>query len=224
MRLLKYGVTCGLKSLGKRIPSILPPIIIASVGRAGSTVLYDSVIAAVASQRFAARNIVTQIMVSDTLWHKKTNLSSGIVYKTHGREPECYIDKAKIIYIHDKPSDVIKSLQLQHEKLGQTWITQHQLHLGVEPFEFGCALQSDRFYLLDHVKSWSKWKKHENLLFISRYDIWHNKQLIENFLGLPVTLPDYRAPQSSSKLLNHQAVHIEKAYENLDSQYNQIVK
>mgnify|MGYP000376599373 CR=1 FL=1 len=180
------------------LPTTLPPLIVASMGRSGSTLVWNVLRQAMAEVRFPRPLYAHGLrLVSDQAWDlDRTHLASGVVYKTHGlaRElPDC--SGAKVVFLFGSATDAALSVLACRDRYGAHWISQHFEHLRADgPFEDLGRRDVLRFG--EQLDGWiAKSGTHRLIL---HYDaLWDHMQTLSNFAGVPVRLPP-RRPRSGS--------------------------
>ena len=172
-------------------------IVVASSGRAGSTMLYDAIIQSwVASRSYLlnsyAKNILSR-SIRDEAWRlENKKFINGIVYKTHDLCPENVnkLRNVKILYVYGDPLESALSVDKMIKKEGAVWLDQHLYHLK------GKGTQNDLFKkdILNYKKQVTTWKNlKSNNVFTIRYDdIWNQVEEIGRFLGFKLNIPDRR--------------------------------
>lgn len=191
-------------SIRRRVKSLIqssycntPPVIVASFGRAGSTVIYDSLVAGMAHSRFFTTAGFAQAIVRDRLFeHEDNELQMGVVYKTHRLPqdiPPSRHAPPKLIFMFGCPLDSVISVKQQVDNRGSNWVNQHFIHLGQPP-----AL--DELYLRDalgFISQCKHWLVCESDVLWVRYEsLWRNIETIESFVNLKVELPEQRPRQN----------------------------
>ena len=176
----------------------LPPLIVASIGRSGSTILFDALRDAVAAHRFPGLSQGLAIrLVSDTAWDMaRTSFVPGVVYKTHGLPDE--IDPqsgARVIFLFDKASDVALSVLSCRERYGDAWIAEHFRHLRAQG-QLPELAERDILRFREQIDGWIGKTGLKRL--IVHYDaLWDNIDVLSEFAGVSLSLPPRRPRKSS---------------------------
>lgn len=174
-------------------PCPLPPIIVASMGRSGSTLVYTAVSRAIAAERFLWLGRFGGAIVSDSAWDLgEKRYEPGVVYKTHGLAHELPAGaQAKVIFLFGPASDAALSVLACKEKYGQEWIDLHFDHLRATGTVQDLS-SSDVLRFEEQVDGWRGKDGVERLIL--RYDaIWDHAETLSEFVGCPVKLPVRRA-------------------------------
>ena len=191
-RMLKRAV----KDVCQRLlRSKYPPIIVASMGRSGSTLIYDAVRHSRAERWGKPFSGLAARIMSDTAWDlQHESFRNGVVYKTHGLAYELPAgSNAKVIFLFGPASDSALSVLACREKYGDEWIQEHLEHLRANG-SFEEIGEKDVLRFADQLDGWTG--QHDAKRLILHYDaIWDHQELISEFCGFPVNLPA-RRPRS----------------------------
>ena len=105
--------------------------IIASSGRAGSTMLFDSVPGAMLPLQVLKQSKRAKICITETAWDlQRRAFRKGIVYKSHDYPPQRSLPKyTRVIYTFSDPTEVVFSLLKQDKAMGRAWIHEHYNHI-----------------------------------------------------------------------------------------------
>ena len=170
-----------------------PAFVVASMGRAGSMVVYKALVTGLSSRRFGLLGPNLVHFVKGHAWDlSATDLIGGVVYKTHGfpdgLKPKWPI---KIIFTFGSASDSAVSLYLCLERYGRKWIEDHLKHLRADgPFED--IFQRDVLRFEEQIKSWSS-VTDLDVLAVRYETLWDHVDTLSDFVGFPVSLPPRRA-------------------------------
>lgn len=179
-------------------------IIIASSGRAGSTLVFDSVVESMINSRISfLSNRFTNKYIKKLVsgWTSKLILiddEAKVVFKTHDlySEKECL--NKKVIFIYGDPLDSAKSVSLITEKYGINWFNEHQYHLGAVG-DFSDLFVKDVLNYENQIKSWLR-KEVKNTIFVDYDDLWDKEKEISDFLGFEFNLPEKLKRSNKSEL------------------------
>ena len=168
------------------------PILVSSMGRAGSTLLFQEIMKSLAKERYPHLPLsLARLLCHGAMWFPGNVLFKGFVHKTH--VPEYYFPKdtnTKIIYVFCKPSDSVLSVINTKSRRGLGWISEHFQNLKVKGNYKDLAYR-DVLMLEDHLMGWLS-RKSKNLLIIRYEKIWEYKSEIEEFLNLKINLPKFK--------------------------------
>jgi hypothetical protein len=168
------------------------PVLIASMSRSGSTMLYKSVAESWGQTRFGGLAPSLMPLFSEAAWKlDETPLVGGVLYKTHDL-PD-YLPrgaKAKVVFTYRKASEVALSIADRHAQRGSKWFIRHRIHLRGEG-DFETFLQRDSLGLEAQVDRWSH-AQGLDLLGLRYETLWDHVPEIEDFLGFKVQLPEQR--------------------------------
>ncbi len=176
-----------------------PPILVSSMGRAGSTLLFQAIMKSLAIDRFPYLPLsISRLLCHGTMWFPGYKLFKGLVHKTHVHGYDFPNDtNTKIIYVFCKPSDSVLSVINTKSRRGKGWINEHFHNLKVNG-KFEDLPYRDVLRLEDHLKGWLS-KKSVNILFIRYENIWEYKNEIEEFLNLKINLPEFKLRRELSE-------------------------
>ena len=193
------------------------PIVIASMGRAGSTFFFEVIRDALAKERFPNLPIkIGRVLCNGSFWFPGYRLFNGLVHKTHSnadRFPEN--TSARIIYVFCKPSDSILSVINMKSKKGLKWVYGHFHNLGVKG-EYKNIIFDDVLMIRDNIFKWRE-KEGVNILLVRYEKIWQFQGEIEKFLNLKIKLPPMRKRNKLCKEAEELKEICKKNYELLDS-------
>ena len=193
-----------------------PPILVASMGRSGSTFLFSSIISSLARERFPFLPLfIGRTLCNGTMWYQGNKLFKGYVHKTHCLANQFSVkNPCKIIYTFSRPSDSVLSVITRKEKYGFRWISEHFHNLQAKgkyeelPF-------SDILRISENLYGWIN-KKDVSLLIIRYEKIWEYQSEIEDFLSLKLNLPKFRERKKHSKEAENLKKTIRNTYYELD--------
>lgn len=176
------------------LPTRLPPLIVASMGRSGSTVVWDSLRHAVACARFP-QSLQKQglRLVSDQAWDlDRKRYAPGVVYKTHGLAEELPADSgAKVVFLFGSATDAALSVLACRDRYGAAWIDLHFEHLRAQG-TFDDLGRTDVLRFGDQLDGWIGKTGTDRLIL--HYDaLWDHVDTLSDFVGVPVQLPARRA-------------------------------
>jgi hypothetical protein len=189
-----------------------PAIVVASMGRAGSTLVFTAL-------RDASFGRPTEPFLVDL---EGATLEAGMVYKTHDF-PEGLRNHTNVraVFLFGSASDSAKSVYLQEQKLGRQWIDRHFAHLHTDqPFEE--LFERDVLRIGDQLEAWTNCD-HTPVLGVHFDAIWDNVDRIRNFTGLDLVLPQRRERQAKILPPGLQAKS-ERTYGTLDARIDKMPK
>lgn len=213
----------GFKVRAKRglqylLPSALPPLVVASMGRSGSTLVTHALRHAVAAARFPGPLHAPGLrFVSQQAWDlDRVRFTSGVVYKTHGLAHELPENSgAKVIFLFGSATEAALSVQSCRDRYGARWIEQHFEHLRASgPFEeLG---ERDVLRFGEQLDGWIGKTGTERLIL--HYDaLWDHEQTLSDFVGVPVQLPPRRARNDASAVDPETRARFVETYAELDT-------
>ena len=201
----------------------ITPVLVASIGRSGSTMLYESLIKSSAKKLGINNNLILNTLRCEA-WNLKKDLNpiNGCIYKTHDLPSELlYSKKFKVIYLHDKPSQIITSIFNITNNEGVGWLKLHLKHLRSDEKFSTRFLQDEIFNIKDHLVQWQKVDA-ENTLFIHYEDIWSKTREIEEFVDFSIEIPPKIKRSSNDAVPESIKNKIKEMYEPLDNLYEKL--
>lgn len=203
-------------ALQATVSSAYDAIVVASMGRSGSTLVFDAVCGGLSAARFGPLHRLGAPLVTDYAWDlSNCQLHSGVVYKTHALADEMpAIATARAIFVFTRPSDAVISLFSCSHRYGAEWIDRHLSHLrATGPLED--AMERDVLRIEEQIFGWLTCDSAPVLGL--RYEaIWQYTDKISEFVGFPVHLPDRRSRNSPALVDNQLRYRIADTYRDLD--------
>ena len=169
----------------------IDPIVIASMGRSGSTLVYDAVVEAVIDQSPLRKNILGHRLTADQAWNLSSQpLVSGVVYKTHDYPERLVTTGGKAIFLFGSTLDSAKSVHSAKDRFGKNWVEQHFSNLRSEG-NYEDLFKYDVLNFEQQIKSWAVNETIPTLCM--RFEtLWENSDKISAFLDMRVNLPAKR--------------------------------
>ena len=181
-------------SLGK------PPVVIASMSRSGSTMLYKALASSWARARFGVLADRFEPILIEAAWKlDETPLIGGVLYKTHDLPDHMpRPSRAKVVFTFRKASEVALSIADRRFERGEKWFLRHRIHLRGEG-DFEAFTRSDTLGLEAQIDRWST-AQGLDVLGLRYETLWEHRGEIEDFLGFKVELPEQRGSKRSADL------------------------
>lgn len=188
-----------------RVKSFNEAIIIAGLGRCGTTLLHNSIV-----QNHYYKGHKQIIKFSNDI----INYNNGIIYKTHDYPPSNLLNNVKVIFMFGNPMNTAIST---HRRINE-WGKSHHYHLGSEKFvENDDILSNDSLNLYNLFKAWIK---SQNFEFLSlRYESLYNEpslELLREYLGFNVKLLPY-IPRKTDWNTHRERKSLELTYGDLEN-------
>ena len=164
-----------------------PSIIVASMGRSGSTVIFEALQARTDAR--PAESFLIDIA--------GTSFEPGAIYKTHDY-PDALrgARNVRAVFLFGGASEAAKSVYFQEKAKGREWIGRHFKHLKVhQPFEK--LFEADILRIGDQLDVWTTWT-HTPVLSLHYDTMWDNIDILRQFTGLNVQLPERRPRRDKS--------------------------
>jgi hypothetical protein len=198
--------------------SRLPPLVTASMGRSGSTLVFDAVSEGLAHSRFPFFNHseFSMRLVVDSLWYPSSKTTiNGVSYKTHALGDELpRRSPAKCIFVFGKASDAALSVISCRERYGDAWIKEHLEHLRAKE-TFDQISDKDILRFGEQIDSWRR-RSDLDRLFIKYDALWENQDKISDFCGFSIQLPPRRERSGTVNHDDELVARIRQTYSDLD--------
>lgn len=182
-------------------------IVIASTGRAGSTMLFHAVSRAYVNHLFKlpkSKLIRQKAGAAISGFCERfsciENFGGGVI-KTHALWQPNTIKNIKFIFVHGDPLESAISVAKMAEKEGYWWFNKHLHHLESPGGLLDEVYSKDVLNYETHIRSWSK-TGDDRVLCIAYEDLWLKSTEISKHVGFEVDLPEYS--ERASKLNNIQ--------------------
>jgi hypothetical protein len=169
----------------------IPPIVIASMGRSGSTLVYDAVVDAVIASSPLRRIIWPKKLTADWSWTLgEKALQNGVVYKSHDYPDRLKGTKARCLFLFGSCLDAATSVHSAIERFGPAWVNEHFERLKSDG-SFSELFDRDVLGFESQIRSWATTEVVPTLCL--RFDsLWANNEKLNDFLGMRVRLPPRR--------------------------------
>lgn len=168
--------------------SVIKRSIIASTGRAGSTMLFNSMIAGF-RHKYKIPNLgrVVDNLYGTFVECPKFSRKLQPIYKTHCLPNEIDLNRSRVLFVYSCPIENVKSVYLRTERDGIEWFHNHQKNLrGVG--DFSDLFDKDILNYKIQIERWLE-VKHENCKIIDLKDLWEKQAEISGFMQLDLELP-----------------------------------
>jgi len=164
-----------------------PPILIAGLGRCGTTLVRDTIINS--SSYVRSKKFVRKI--------EDASFSKNTVYKTHCYPPISLPKNLKVIFLFGNPVDIVISTYYKINEWGRL----HHQHLQSDDFIPNDSILTNDTLNLYH--QFNQWYKYQSFTFISvKYEYLYDKETIKfiaDYLEIPFKLPKFKKRQSQLK-------------------------
>ncbi|HEY0720249.1 MAG TPA: hypothetical protein VGE50_03245 [Gammaproteobacteria bacterium] len=185
-------------------------IVVASNGRAGSTMLFEAITRSYIQHRF---HLNSTSYIGDKLAKLASNYcdrladirkTNAAVIKTHALWDGCAEPGVKYLFVHGDPLDSALSVAGMVDKLGEDWFKEHLYHLESKGGELVDLFQSDVLNYENEIVSWSG-AKDDAVLCVAYEQLWEMVSKISEHVGFDVRLPEFiPRPVKASKVAVNQ--------------------
>lgn len=170
--------------------------VVGSLGRAGSTVLTESIASAMADSRPWRRivpNSFRDKLIEPAWALRDTEIKAGAVYKTHDYPVVLDLPRyARLIYTFADPVDIVRSVLEQRSIRGDQWARSHFQHMKAPQFSPNDISERDTLGLEAHFDAWVN-QRHLPAMLVRYESLWENIDQVSNYLGLKIRLPEFKA-------------------------------
>jgi hypothetical protein len=181
-------------ALKKKIAAALlhdtPPILCASIGRVGSTMLRHALGSERRMLRFGPFRSVPRTLLYEPVWElKNARFRPGAIHFTHDFPHELVAPSClKVVFLYGRPSDTILSLVRRHDDFGPEWMNRHFAHMHASgPYKE--ILQRDVLRIGEQIDAWPTVHS-ANVLGLRYAALWENVEKLSEFVGFRVSLPE----------------------------------
>ena len=201
-RLLKYVLISIV--FGKYIP-----VVVASTGRAGSTMLVNSIAASFVQARYSLLSpylIKMLTKISSSYFDRLEDiglLRRAPVIKTHDLYRSDLKKDLKYIYVYGDPLDSAVSALQQGKLRGSVWLDEHIYHLCGQGTPDQVLVKD----ILNYEEQLSSWET-SPAMFVHYSEIWKKKDELSVYLGFPLHLPPQRIRSSKESINSVSVNHI----------------
>lgn len=172
-----------------------PLIVVASTGRAGSTMLTTSIIEILCDKVSLTGTRLEKLLLRRMLYTFRSRIEGSDkllrgVLKTHDL-PNFDLTKYKTIYTYGDPFVSALSVDAQIQKHGINWFYRHQKNLhGMGSIDD--LLITDVLGYEQQICAWSRFIEHENVFVVNYDDLWARQESLKEFLQLDLQLPSQK--------------------------------
>jgi len=194
------------------------PVIVASSGRSGSTLLCDAIAQSLVRERFGHKvpKFISHRLRSSAIAFKPrlslTESGDFPVLKTHDLPPTRL--PGKCIFIFGNPGDAVRSASRLVSAAGEIWLQEHLYNLCSHG-DLSELFQKDILNYEEQITAWTNVKV-DNILIVCYEDLWDRVDEITTFIGMKLTLPKKRE-RASSGMISGDALeglhHLQELYE-----------
>lgn len=182
-------------------------IVVASTGRAGSTMVFNSVARSLIRHRF---RLDPDRGVGRNLWRvcagfaprlADLNTPYPLVAKTHDLYEDPPADKdTRFIFVHGDPLESALSVRRRVDQFGESWFRQHQLHLRAEG-DLSNIFQEDVLNYEAQMRSWLLCD--DPRVFCVELDaLWDYQDALSSHIGFTLELEPRRTRSEKSEAVS----------------------
>lgn len=211
------------RGIRRLVPSRLPPVLVASMGRSGSTLLYQALVRGMARARFGSALWLPRRLCTDSAFDLgSARFQPGVVYKTHGFPGEVRPHpQLRGVFVFSSASEAAISVLACMDTYGRPWVQQHLHHLRASgPVEEIVVRDVLRFG--DQLDTWLGGSAAFPVLALRYEALWDNIDALAQFVGFPVILPTRRPRESASMVDDETKARVRRVYAELDARIAQM--
>lgn len=198
-----------------------PPVLVASVGRVGSKIVWEAVSRGLSQSVFSLKNPFGRHIVRGSAWDlSRGPLLGGLVYKTHDL-PYLLSPRAgaRVVFLFGRPSDVVLSVAQCNDRFGASWVADHLSHMRANG-QYEEMFTRDVLRLSEHVDAW-RTTANASVLGMRYEAVWKNVGLLSDFVRFPVVLPPFR-PRRRPNLPPELITVVRSSYADLDRKFAEL--
>lgn len=201
----------------RHLPTAHPALVVASFGRAGSTVVWDALRMAMARARLGPLASTNPEVCSGLAFNfpQGDALRPGIVYKTHDY-PDMMVASRRVraVFLFGSAVEAALSVHEQKALRGEGWVRQHFHHLH-RPYRYDALLDADVLGMRDQCVAWMGYTA-SPVLCLRFEALWDNVDRLSEFCGLEVRLPA-RKPRKTKEVSPDLLARAKATYAPLDA-------
>ena len=166
-----------------------PCVVVASVGRSGSTLLTDAIVSVLKDQNTIFDRIHPGWRLRYHMEDFRIPHIPGTAVKTHSLPIVCN-PKNLHIFIFTSYSAIVASLDRQLKSAGHDWVHKHLGHLHSIDYNYESITDHD---IIGYEKQLADWHSAQvPLICVKSHALWKKQPDIEEFLGLQLAFPEPR--------------------------------
>jgi hypothetical protein len=167
------------------------PILCASISRVASSAVQQALARERSNAIFGFSRSVTQSWIREAAWELKgVRFRPGAIYVTHDVPYDLVASpRLKILFLYGRPSDTVLSLVRRYQTKGSRWMDRHFAHMHANG-NYDELLQRDVLRIGEQIEAWPA-LRNANVLGMRYAGLWDNLKVLNEFVGLPVTLPPW---------------------------------
>jgi hypothetical protein len=198
------------------LPRAAVPIVCASIGRVGSTLVYRTLAGDRAAALFGARSLAGPLLIRGVIGElKDARFRRGGVYKTHDFPHHLVAaTPLRVVFLYGRPSDSVLSLIRCRDTKGAAWMRRHFAHMHADG-SYGELLQRDVLRIGEQITTWRA-ARNADILGLRYETLWKNVGILSDFVGFRVNLPS-RVERLFADLPPEIVGRARATYESLDS-------
>ncbi len=190
-----------LKYLARRLYFLGPgkhhqKIVVASTGRAGSTMLFDAIADGWCNHRLGRlgglfETVCNRLAKGFVERIDSMEYAPYVVCKTHDSIDENPDLRVKYVFVYGDPLESAMSVEQMIRKGGTEWFAKHQYHLRANG-SIEDLFRKDVLNYAGQMAAWKKVKDFDNVFCVSFSDLWARENDLSDFLGFEIELPTKR--------------------------------
>ncbi len=181
-------------------------IVIASTGRAGSTMLHTAIANNLIRERFHVDpeglfgRIIKWLCTGYVERIRALPHAPCFICKTHDTYESMPSSMARYVFVYGDPLESAMSVEQVVNKEGVKWFKLHQFHLKAVG-EYSDLYKEDVLNYRGQIESWLN-HHGDDVLCVDYDDLWEEQGRLADFLGIDITLPAKRPRQRKSEQSN----------------------
>lgn len=174
-----------------------PKIVIASTGRAGSTMLFDAVADSLIKHRFHLSRhgriwgLIKRLSVNYVDRIDTLPKEACLICKTHDTYSNPPRSNSRFVFVYGDPLESAMSVEKVVESEGREWFGLHQYHLKASG-AYEQLYSQDVLNYEGQLISWLSEIKNENVFCVDYDDLWDEREELSRFIGFDIDLPERR--------------------------------
>lgn len=213
MRGVKKGIAT---ALARCTPATHPAVMVASMGRSGSTLVHNATVRGMAKARFGSLWRFGEEGVRGWAFKPEhTEFRAGVVYKTHALRESVPDDaNVRVIFVFGTASTAVLSVLSIADRFSPEWVSAHFDNMNAQGTLTELPTR-DVLRLEEQIDSWHT-PGPQDVLAVKYDTLWTNVDAISDFVGYEVRLPPRRPRAKPADRAAALASEVKQTYKRLD--------